>query len=78
MYVAEGANSLCAEALDEAINESAIFEDISEIPSEMEAQPHTEGVEALQALLKALSNENVAKSLKGLNISININFGNEK
>ncbi|HZF69269.1 hypothetical protein [Sulfuricurvum sp.] len=39
---------------------------------------HAEGVEALQALLKALSNEEVAKSLKGLNISININFGNEK
>jgi uncharacterized membrane protein len=38
----------------------------------------TEGVEALQALLKALSNEEVAKSLKGMNISININFGNEK
>lgn len=37
-----------------------------------------EGVEALQALLKALSNEEVAKSLKALNISININFGNEK
>jgi uncharacterized membrane protein len=38
---------------------------------------HAEGVEALQALLKALSNEEVAKSLKGLNISININFGND-
>ena len=37
-----------------------------------------EGMEALQALLKALSNEEVAKSLKGLNISININFGNDK
>lgn len=38
---------------------------------------HAEGVEALQALLKALSNEEVTKSLKGLNISININFGND-
>jgi hypothetical protein len=36
------------------------------------------GMEALQALLKALSNDEVAKSLKGLNISININFGNDK
>jgi len=35
-------------------------------------------MEALQALLKALSNDDVAASLKGLNISININFGNEK
>lgn len=42
------------------------------------APSHAEGVEALQALLKALSNEEVAKSLKGLNISININFGNEQ
>lgn len=37
-----------------------------------------EGIEALQALLKVLSNEEVAKSLKALNISININFGNEQ
>jgi len=36
------------------------------------------GIEALQSLLKALSNDEVAKSLKGLNISININFGNDK
>ncbi|MDD5717521.1 MAG: hypothetical protein PHW64_06925 [Sulfuricurvum sp.] len=39
---------------------------------------HVEGVEALQTLLKALANEEVVKSLKGLNISININFGNDK
>lgn len=37
-----------------------------------------EGMDALQALLKALSNEEVAKTLKGLSINININFGNEK
>lgn len=37
-----------------------------------------EGMDALQALLKALSNEDVAKTLKGLSINININFGNEK
>lgn len=37
-----------------------------------------EGIDALQALLKALSNEEVAKTLKGLSINININFGNEK
>lgn len=34
-----------------------------------------EGTEALKALLKALENEDVAKSLKGMNISINISFG---
>lgn len=38
---------------------------------------NAEGIEALQSLLKALSNEEVAKSLKGLNISININIGND-
>ncbi len=37
-----------------------------------------QGVEALQALLKALANDEVVKSLKGLNISININFGETK
>ncbi len=34
----------------------------------------SEGMEALQVLLKALSNEETANSLKGLNISININL----
>jgi len=34
-----------------------------------------EGTEALKALLRALENEDVAKSLKGMNISINISFG---
>lgn len=37
-----------------------------------------DGAEALQTLLKALANEDVVKALKGLNISININFGNDK
>jgi uncharacterized membrane protein len=50
-------------------------EPVEETVAEM---THAEGVEALQALLKALSNEDVAKSLKGLNISININFGNQQ
>lgn len=57
------------------------MEDVSEMAHSISndtAAPHTDGVEALQALLKALSNEDVAKSLKGMNISININFGNDK
>lgn len=65
-----------------------IFDDTLETVVEEVSQPreensneikpsHAEGVEALQALLKALTNEEVAKSLKALNISININFGNE-
>lgn len=66
-----------AEAVLEPIEEE---EESVSAPAEcIETKPssHAEGVEALQALLKALSNEEVAKSLKGLNISININFGND-
>lgn len=74
-----------AEAEELFDNPEETFESIEE--EEVSATPverndgvnpsHAEGVEALQALLKALSNEEVAKSLKGLNISININFGND-
>lgn len=79
LHVGEGDTSLSAEALDEVMGESDLYETLEEELGdldEMEASTHAEGVEALQALLKALSNEDVAKSLKGLNISININFGN--
>jgi uncharacterized membrane protein len=54
------------------------MEDMIEQSNTNESAPKAQGVEALQALLKALSNEDVAASLKGMNISININFGNEK
>lgn len=79
-------SSLDAEALSEAMGKSSKMEieneDTFETPvlateKEIKSSP-AEGMEALQALLKALSNEDVAASLKGLNISININFGNEK
>ena len=54
----------------------------TEIMAKSEEKHHhgtpAEGMDALQALLKALSNEDVAKTLKGLSINININFGNEK
>jgi uncharacterized membrane protein len=64
------------EDLDEAIE---LSEEVSvEAPSVTQEATHAEGVEALQTLLKALANEDVAKSLKGLNISININFGDGK
>jgi len=43
-----------------------------------EAKSTSEGVEAIQALIRTLADEEVAKSLKGLNINININFGNSK
>lgn len=71
--------ALDAEALEEAFDhktKSEAAEPEPQIPAEVHAGSTAEGVEALQALLKALSNEEVAKSLKNLNISININFGN--
>ncbi|TDA62726.1 hypothetical protein E0765_09050 [Sulfuricurvum sp. IAE1] len=73
--------SLGAEALAEASGhaQAETMAPKESFAAEMDEEgTHAEGVEALQALLKALSNEEVAKSLKGLNISININFGNDK
>lgn len=66
------------EFLSEESEEPVVHEEKKEVSSQQSIPSHAEGVEALQALLKALSNEEVAKSLKGLNISININFGNEQ
>ncbi|MDD5210927.1 MAG: hypothetical protein PHV62_00800 [Sulfuricurvum sp.] len=83
-------SSLDAEALSEAMGESSVVEldnELEDIDTDVStalkpvAQHHgtpAEGMDALQALLKALSNEEVAKTLKGLSINININFGNEK
>jgi len=68
---------LQTEELDEEMNDTDFKEEVAQVASSTVSTAHTEGVEALQALLKALSNEDVAKSLKGLNISININFGND-
>lgn len=79
--------SLDAEALGEAM--AMVEQDDEDENNEMDlemmsvpVQGHratpAEGMDALQALLKALSNEEVAKTLKGLSINININFGNEK
>jgi len=68
---------LQTEELDEEMNDTNLNEEVEQVASSTVSTAHTEGVEALQALLKALSNEDVAKSLKGLNISININFGND-
>ncbi|HEX5330485.1 hypothetical protein [Sulfuricurvum sp.] len=66
---------------DDEIEDDLVDEEFPDAMIEKEPEVEssatpTEGVEALQALLKALSNEDVAKSLKGMNISININFGN--
>lgn len=76
----EEAEAESEEFLDETEEESEPIEESisSPVSCDDEVKPsHAEGVEALQALLKALSNEEVAKSLKGLNISININFGKD-
>lgn len=39
-------------------------------------ETHNNGVDALKALLKALENEEVVATLKGMNVNINISFGN--
>ncbi len=74
--------SLDAEALDEAMTDTEVASDIASLDTVLQETPEPsastqEGVEALQSLLKALSNEEVAKSLKGMNININISFGDK-
>ncbi len=83
-------SSLDAEALSEAMEKPSEIEvddlDTMELDAQMGQSPSlqehngtpAEGIDALQALLKALSNQEVSKTLKGLSINININFGNEK
>ncbi len=70
--------SLNVEALCEAMGDDTgegLY--VKEEESSPSATPSaSDGVEALQVLLKTLANEEVVKSLKGMNISININFGN--
>lgn len=68
-------NSPMIEELEDEADEKTSFDELSEVEAQT---PHAEGAKALKALLRALSNEEVAASLKGMNISININFGNEK
>ena len=78
--------SLDTEALNEAIKNLSTTE--VSVESTVESKPlgasmeekssQHEGMEALHALLKALSSDEVTKSLKGLNINININFGDSK
>lgn len=62
---------------EESVDQESVED--TDIPSKVQtiSPSNAEGIEALQSLLKALSNEEVAKSLKGLNISININIGND-
>jgi len=71
-----------AEVEEESFSMDARDEPVSEnkplATAKEEKNSQHEGMEALNTLLKVLSSDDVVKSLKGLNISININFGNEK
>jgi uncharacterized membrane protein len=54
-------------------------DEVNQIPIQKSIQNNSkvEGVDALKALLKALESEDVAKSLNGMNININISFGDK-
>jgi uncharacterized membrane protein len=60
-----------------------LIDNLDEIESDVEQKiqkntditPDNDGVEALKKLLKALSNEDVAASMKGMKININITLG---
>ena len=77
-------DSLSSKDLKLAIGEEIQEEEIPELEEEREDEDLREdtstektdsGVEALKKLLKALSNEDVAASLKGMKININITLG---
>lgn len=75
------------EQYDEQIEDEDFAEDIAREEEEFEkeisnsadvsSQNNNDGVEALKKILKALSNEDVAASLKGMKISINITLGDK-
>ena len=60
--------------LEESIGEEFDLE----TDTDLELEPSNEGVEALKKLLAALTNEDVAASMKGMKISINIELGDNK
>ena len=69
-----------AQAQDDAVqNEDEADEDEDDISQELETDTEitadNDGVEALKKLLKALLNEDVAASMKGMKIKINITLG---
>lgn len=78
--VYENDTSLEIETFEEVEQKApvCIEKEVKEHLETVDELAHEKGIEALQALLKALSNEEVTKNLKALNISININFGNDK
>ncbi|MFA5454974.1 MAG: hypothetical protein WC272_06615 [Sulfurimonas sp.] len=65
------------ETIDEAEQHDEEFEKGLSNDADSSSKSGNEGVEALKKLLKALSNEDVAASLKGMKISINITLGDK-
>ncbi len=65
-----------AEASD--VLESAFEDDLIPQKSNSNKSTKVEGVEALKTLLKALDNDDVVNSLKGMSININISFGGDE
>jgi uncharacterized membrane protein len=73
-------------AIGEEVGEEVEIQDIeleaSQEPEDMDIQnreitPDNEGVESLKKLLAALSNADVAASMKGMKININITLGDK-
>ncbi|MBN2896242.1 MAG: hypothetical protein JXK05_10190 [Campylobacterales bacterium] len=70
------------QSLKRALGESVELEDgpvvvepVQNVKREEPKAANTDGVEALKALLKALEQQDVARALKGMNITVNISFG---
>lgn len=66
-----------SETVDEEEPHDEEFEEEFSNNADSSSKSGNEGVEALKKLLKALSNEDVAASLKGMKISINITLGDK-
>ena len=64
-------------SIENELEDVSLPEEREEMELEEEKVTPVDGVEALKALLKVLSNEDVAATLKGMNLSINISFGDK-
>jgi uncharacterized membrane protein len=69
------------ESVTEVVESSSKVADENDLMEHFEAtdgsaEKQNAGVDALKTLLKALNNEDVVAALKGMNVSINISFGN--
>ncbi len=61
----------------EQVEEQLLSQEPDETVSQSTVSDPKNGIEALQAVLSALQNEEVAQSLKAMNITINISFGEQ-